>query len=166
MAEVNQSTQPKEFESSFTYYAIMADQGRVFRKVLESISAAGALILGLMFVANGYEHWPQDFFPMAIVAPSYVWGAVMVMLSTARIFVIVVNGWWPYSHRVRKWLSGLFIFGVWLPMAATYWWNLQTDVVSGLISTHPGLAYSLVTLGTEFLIYYAHASFVYAIKRG
>ena len=155
-----------DLKDNFTYHAIMADQGRIFRKVLESIAAVSALLLGLMFVSSGYSSPRDIYLPLSLIAPAWAWGTLMLMLGAIRVVVIVVNGWWPYSHRARKYLSGMFIFGIWLPLGACFWWYFVGDVLGDELRTYPGLAYSTFTLGAEFLIYYAHASFVYAIKRG
>jgi len=148
------------------YYALMAEQGRAFRKIIEAISAVSSLVFGLMLLSSGYKSWGDIFVPMELVAPAFVWGAVALILSTIRLTIIIINGWWPYSHTVRKYLSIGYVFLLWLPLTACVILSFVVDIMDNNMHTYPSLAYSVFVLGVEFLIFYAHTSFVYAIKRG
>ena len=85
----------------------------------------------------------------------------MFTLGVIRLVVLVVNGWWPLSHSVRRYLSIAFLFFVWLPLASCFWWNVLVDAAEGVMKTYPGFGFSMLALGLEFLIFYAHSTFVY-----
>lgn len=147
-------------------YHASADQGRLFRKFTETIAAIAAAGFGLMFLGSGFGQFAFIYYPMAVAAPAAAWGALMLTLGMIRLVVLIVNGWWPHTHLVRKWLSATYVFLVWMPLATCFWWNAYMGAINGIPINMPGLAYSFFTLVLEFVIFYAHASFVYLAKRG
>ena len=151
-------------EKDASFWLVSADQGRIFRKVTESVGALAAIVMGMQFILHGYHPYIHVYRPMEVTADAVWWGMAMLGLGLIRLLVLIVNGWWSSSHMARKWLSFLFIFLVWLPLAACFWWNFLLDVWSDDPKTYPGLAYSMFTLGIEFMIFYAHSTYVYAVK--
>lgn len=152
-------------KQAYEYYSVVADQGRIFRKVVESLAALAAILLGLQFIFSGFDG-VQMFLPMEIIASARLWGIGMLSLGVARGLILFVNGWWPYTYRARKYLSFCFLFGIWLPLAACFWWNFQVNLIRGSFQITLGMPYAIFTFGIELLIYYAHASFVYVARRG
>ena len=151
-------------EYSPEYYLLSADQGRIFRKVAEAIGAVAAMVMGVQFILKGYYPFDFLYLPMKVAAPAEFWGLAMFAIGLTRGIVLTVNGWWPLSYQSRKLLSIGFIFVVWLPLASCFWWSFFDDIYRAELKTYPGLAYSVFTLGIEFLILHAHASYVYAVK--
>lgn len=154
----------RHVERNEAYYHLSADQGRIFRKVTESLGAAAALVMGLQFILVGFESFTWPYLPLLVFVPAPVWGAIMLGLGSVRAVILAVNGWWPLSHSARKIMSLLFIAFVWLPLTACFWWGLVIDLGHGEFKTYPGLAYSMYALGIEFMVFYAHSTYVYAVK--
>jgi len=155
---------PRQIERDAAYYLLGADQGRVFRKITEFVAALAALTCGAQFIVFGYSSGMDIYQPMRIVASADMWGLLMVILGVTRIVVLAVNGWWPHSILARKWLSCAFLFGVWLPLGACFWWNFVVCIAEHNYKTFPGLSYSVFTAGMELMIFYAHSTYVYAAK--
>ena len=153
-------------DKKIEYYHVSADQGRLFRKFVETIGALSALVLGAQFIIRGFYPLPYIYEPMSIAAPAEVWGMAMMILAVVRGVILLVNGWWPHTHLTRKWLSAAFLFVVWLPLGACYAWAFLIDMAAGNIRTYPGLAFSIFTVGIELLVFYAHAAFVFVDNRG
>ncbi len=153
-------------QSTIDYYRVSADQGRIFRKIVESFACATAFLLGMSLIGNGFSNIEGIYFPLSIVANANLWGALFVILAAVRATVLIVNGYWPHSHVVRKWLSVAFIFGLWGPLVACYWWYFFWLLSLGTLRISPGQGYSLFVIGIEFFIFYAHSTFVYVVKRG
>lgn len=158
----------RDLEKSPDYYLLSADQGRIFRKSTEAIGAVAAIVCGLQFVLFGFGNTEDAaiFLPMAMAAPASFWGLAMFSLGVTRILVLIVNGWWPLGHVVRKWLCVGFIFGVWAPLAACFSWTIVKELLDTGTShrAYPELAFAIFAVFIELLIYYAHTSFVYAVK--
>lgn len=155
----------RDLEKSPDFYLLSADQGRVFRKSTEAIGAVAAIVLGLQFILYGFSSVANIYLPMSIIAPAQIWGIEMFSLGLLRITVLIVNGWWPLGHLVRKWLSVGFIFGVWAPIATCFWWTFFIELFdSAPNKVYTGIAFGVFALGIELLIFYAHTSFVYAVK--
>lgn len=147
---------PKDLQ----YYAISADQGRIFRKVLEGTAGLVALLIGLQMILLIPAKDIQVFVPMLLFAPLPVWGIGMVVLSVVRISILVVNGWWPWSALVRKYMSILFMVFVWFPLVASYVWSMWESLVVHQDRILPGIAFAAYCASVEFLIFFAHSSFV------
>jgi hypothetical protein len=144
---------------------VQSYQGRVFRKWLETLSSLSAFIMGLAFILGSSKGRPPIFAIHDTLINSYLWGAIMVSLAMTRILVLVVNGHWPHSYFARKWLGGAFILFIWAPVGISFWLELLWPSNNGIVS-YPGLAYSVFATGGEFLLFFAHATFLYAAKKG
>lgn len=150
-------------EQAAVYYRMSAEQGRVFRKVLEFVLSACAILLGAQFVVSG---WPpsnigQLFLPMAFVAPAIMWGTLFVVLGLTRLAVLIINGRWRPTHQVRKWLSLGFLGGVWLPLGACYWTQMFVGFPRWAPETNVAAVFCMTVVACEYLIFYAHTSFVW-----
>jgi hypothetical protein len=148
------------------YYRLSAEQGRVFRKVIEFTLSICAVLVGVQFVVGG---WPPStvadlFLPMSFVASPILWGMAFVWLGVGRLGVLVVNGWWKYTYVVRRWLSFAFLFLVWLPLGACYWTQMFKGFPAWATETSIAAIFVLVVAACEYLISYAHTSFVYVGK--
>jgi hypothetical protein len=152
--------------NTFDYHMISANQGRLFRKSMESLACAAAALLGVMFLGIGFTPYADVYYPMSMVAPAAYWGLLIFTLAIARAGVLVVNGFWPHSHVVRRWLSVLFLFLIWIPLGTCYWWSFLQTVGSDEPRAYPSVAFSIFTVGAEFVIFYAHSSFVHINHRG
>ena len=148
------------------YYRLSAEQGRVFRKTFEFVLSICAVFLGVQFAVEG---WPPAvvgdlFLPMSRVGGPVLWGIGFVVLAVGRLGVLVVNGWWKHTHLVRRWLSLAFLFLVWLPLAACYWTKILSGGASLASETNVSALFVLTVVAAEYLIFYAHTSFVYVGK--
>lgn len=159
-------THYKHKELTAHYYQASAHQGRVFRKMVEGCAALAALLFGLQFIGEGFGPYEDLYLPMSQAWGPTAWGIIMMSLGLTRGIVLIVNGWWPHTHKIRKYISVAFLFFVWLPLAACFGWGATTDVLYSSYKAYPGLAYSLFTLGTELMVFYAHTSFVLLEQRG
>lgn len=145
------------------YYRMSAEQGRVFRKVLEFMLSACAVLLGCQLAVGD---WPPSsidhlFLPMQFVAPAIVWGSLFVLLGLTRLAVLIINGRWRPTHQVRKWLSLGFLGGVWLPLGACYWTQMFKAFPVWTPETNMAAVFCMTVVACEYLIFYAHTSFVW-----
>lgn len=96
--------------------------GRRLRRIYEMNMALAILGLGVLFILNGRMFEPGTALePMASMLPGLVWSLAFVMLGTARLVTLIVNGFWPLGPAVRWWLSAASLVTAWLPIAAAYW---------------------------------------------
>lgn len=150
-------------EQAAIYYRMSAEQGRVFRKVLEFVLSACAVLLGCQLVVGG---WPPSnlgdlFLPMQFVASSVKWGTLFVVLGLTRLAVLIINGRWRPTHQVRKWLSLCFLGGIWLPLGACYWTQMFKAFPVWTPETNIAAVFCMTVVACEYLIFYAHTSFVW-----
>lgn len=99
-----------------------ARTGYVFRRAIEYILAISVIFYGTAMVLL-----PDDF-GQPIVAfktmffPSMVYGVVILAMSVARLSFLIVNGYWPWSAKVRQIFSLLTFLLVWSPLTAGFAW--------------------------------------------
>lgn len=151
---------------SSVYYRLSAEQGRVFRKVCEFILSLSGVFLGIQFAVGG---WPpaavdDQFLPMQMIASPVLWGVSFILLGVSRLAVLIVNGWWKHTHLVRRWLSLTYLFIIWLPIGACYWTSILSGAASLASETNVSAVFIVTVVAAEYLVFYAHTSFVYVGK--
>lgn len=83
--------------------------------------ALAVLALGLQLTAVPDQVFRDGgaLYPVMLIAPPLLWTLTATVLGTARLIVVVINGFWPLSPLVRWWMS-LISLGIWASLTAGY----------------------------------------------
>ena len=77
--------------------------------------------LGFMFTLDQSIFAAGQALHMMAVVPGELWGGVFILLGTARLVTLIVNGFWPVGPTVRWSLSITCIMVVWMPIVVSFW---------------------------------------------
>lgn len=99
-----------------------ARTGYVFRRAIEYILAISVIFYGTAMILL-----PDDFGQPIIAVntmffPSMDYGVFILAMSVARLSFLIVNGYWPWSAKVRQIFSLLTFLLVWSPLTAGFAW--------------------------------------------
>jgi hypothetical protein len=100
-----------------------ARTGYVFRRSIEYILAISTIFYGVAMIMV-----PEDFgqtvlaFKTFFFFPSLFFGVLILSISVARLSFLIVNGYWPWSAKVRQLFSLATFLLVWSPLTAGFAW--------------------------------------------
>lgn len=147
------------------YYFLAAEQGRLFRKALEWLLACSSIILGITLITISDSLADMLYAPMYVIAEAWIWGIIFILIGNMRAIVLFINGYWPSSSKVRKFLSMASLMIVWAPLAACFWWNFVFQLLIDEPKYYPAVVFSSAFIVLETLILYSAAVFVYTEKQ-
>lgn len=124
--------------------------GNRSRRLFEFTMALGIMLLGIQLTLSPESVLRQGgaLGTALNIAPPIVWTMAAVILGTARVMVVFINGVWPLSPVVR-WSMSLISLGLWTSLAAGYWMALPAS------KGFPSLILSVICLVVEANCFYA-----------